>query len=85
MNPPAPMESGCDMMKRTAKALKKDIENSERHAAEIRSKIAVLQGQANPDQAQIDALKQALEILEKKIEEDRLSLSTLEDVITENC
>ncbi|MFE7558356.1 hypothetical protein [Kitasatospora sp. NPDC057500] len=85
MSSPAPTESGCEMMKRTAKDLKKEIEKNEHRAAEIRSKITVLQGQAHPDQAQIDALKQTLEILEKKIEEDRVSLSTLEDVITENC
>ncbi|GAA1388293.1 hypothetical protein GCM10009639_14600 [Kitasatospora putterlickiae] len=85
MNPPAPIESGCEMMKRAAKDLKKEIEHNVRRAAEMRSKITALQGQANPDQAQISALKQALEVLEKKIEEDRVSLSTLEDVITENC
>ncbi|MFF5922620.1 hypothetical protein ACFY8C_30455 [Streptomyces flavochromogenes] len=85
MNPPPPEETGCQMMKRLAKELEKGIEKSGKLAQELRTRIAGLEAQANPDQAQIDALKQALERLEQKIEDDRVALSDLETVISENC
>ncbi|MFB6641501.1 hypothetical protein ACFCYF_30125 [Streptomyces chartreusis] len=85
MNPPPAEESGCEMMKRLARDLKKDIDKNEKRAKEVRDRIAKLEAQANPDQAQISALKQALELLERKITDERVSLSELEDVISENC
>ncbi|MFE2107474.1 hypothetical protein ACFXAF_16585 [Kitasatospora sp. NPDC059463] len=85
MNAPPTEESGCELLKRTARDLKKDIDRSVQRAAEIRARITALQAQADPDQAQIDTLRQALEVLEKKIEDERASLSNLNDVISENC
>ncbi|MCZ4610063.1 hypothetical protein O3S80_41125 [Streptomyces sp. Lzd4kr] len=85
MNPPPAEESGCEMMKRLARDLKKDIDRNEKRAKEVRDRIAELEAQANPDQAQISALKQALELLERKVTDERVSLSELEDVISENC
>lgn len=85
MNPQPAEESGCEMMKRLARDLKKDIDKNEKRAKEVRDRIAKLEAQANPDQAQISALKQALELLERKITDERVSLSELEDVISENC
>ncbi|MCX5231241.1 hypothetical protein [Streptomyces sp. NBC_00233] len=85
MNPPPAAESGCQMMKRLAKEQAKSIDTSEERAEEFRKRITELEAQANPDQAQISALKQALAHLEKKIEDDRVTLSDLESVISENC
>lgn len=85
MNSPMAGESGCDLMKRIAKELKASIKAAEVHAAELARRIAELEAQTDPDEKQISALRQTLEALNKKIEEDRASLSTLEDVISENC
>lgn len=85
MTPPQAGESGCDLMKRLATDLKASIHNSETHAAGIRARITELEAQADPDQGQISALKQALDVLLKKIEEERASLAELEVVISENC
>ncbi|ATZ29186.1 ferritin-like domain-containing protein [Streptomyces lavendulae] len=85
MNSPMAAESGCDLMKRLAKDLKLSIAKTQEHADQVASRIAELEAQANPDQSQISALKQALEVLRKKIEDERASLSELEDVISENC
>ncbi|MGR4879784.1 hypothetical protein ACIPUC_10180 [Streptomyces sp. LARHCF249] len=85
MNSPSAGESGCDLMKRIAKELRASIKAAETNAAELARRIAELEAQPDPDEKQINALKQTLEALNKKIEEDRLSLSTLEDVISENC
>ncbi|MFF4368984.1 hypothetical protein [Streptomyces sp. NPDC001594] len=84
MNPPAG-ETGCELMKRLAKDLKKTIHDDEVHAAKIAQRIAELEAQSPPDEQQINALKQAQEVLRKKIEDERASLSELEDVIRENC
>ncbi|MCB8907626.1 MULTISPECIES: hypothetical protein [unclassified Streptomyces] len=85
MNPPPAPESPCQMMKRLAKELEKSIDKSKERAKEFRDRITELEAQANPDQAQISALKQTLEHLRKKIEDDRVTLSDLESVISENC
>ncbi|MCC0093476.1 hypothetical protein K7B10_01420 [Streptomyces flavotricini] len=85
MNAPTAGESGCQLMKRLAKELKVSIAKTQEHAAEVASRITELEAQANPDQSQISALKQTLEVLRKKVEEERASLSELEDVISENC
>ncbi|MFF4104420.1 ferritin-like domain-containing protein [Streptomyces sp. NPDC001903] len=85
MNPPMAGESGCQLMKRLAKELKASIAKTQEHASEVANRITELEAQANPDQSQISALKQTLEVLRKKIEEERASLSELEDVISENC
>ncbi|GGQ08328.1 MULTISPECIES: hypothetical protein [Streptomyces] len=85
MNAPMAAETGCQLMKRLAKDLKESITKGEKHADEVESRIAQLEAQANPDQAQISALKQTLEVIRKKIEDERTSLSELEDVISENC
>ncbi|MFE2480752.1 hypothetical protein [Streptomyces sp. NPDC059389] len=85
MNSPMAGESGCDLMKRLAKELKASIAKTQEHATEVASRITGLEAQAHPDQSQISALKQTLEVLRKKVEEERASLSELEDVITENC
>ncbi|MEV0375068.1 hypothetical protein AB0I10_35740 [Streptomyces sp. NPDC050636] len=78
-------ESPCQMMRRLAKAQGAEIGRTEKRIDELRKKIGDLQAQPVPDAAAIAALRQAAESLEKKLEDDRLSLSTLEDVITENC
>ncbi|MFI5671135.1 hypothetical protein [Streptomyces sp. NPDC051704] len=85
MNSPMAGESGCQLMKRLAKELKVSIAKTQEQATEVASRITGLEAQANPDQSQIGALKQALEVLGKKAEEERASLSELEDVISENC
>lgn len=86
MNTPRSGESGCEMMKRIAKELRASIRAAEAGADEISQRIAELQAQADPllDQ-EIAALVQVRDTLEKTIEEERTSLSTLEDVISENC
>ncbi|MFK0044282.1 hypothetical protein ACIQU4_09300 [Streptomyces sp. NPDC090741] len=85
MNAPTTGESGCELMKRLAKELKASIRATEDHAAEVPRRITELEAQPDPDENQINALKQTLEVLRKKIEEETASLSTLEDVISENC
>ncbi|MFH8568703.1 hypothetical protein [Streptomyces sp. NPDC017993] len=82
----APVNEGpCQMMRRLAKEQRAEIGRTEKRVDELRTKIDALQAQPAPDAAAIAALRQAVETLEKKVEDDRLSLSTLEDVITENC
>ncbi|MFI0716808.1 hypothetical protein ACH4SK_40815 [Streptomyces inhibens] len=78
-------ESPCEMMRRVAKEQKAEIRRTEKLIDELKGKISVLEQQPNPDPAAIAALRQAVEGLERKLEDDRLALSTLEDVITENC
>lgn len=73
------------MMKRLAKGLKASIRATQDHSNELSNRIAELEAKPDPDEAQINALKQALEVLLKKAEEERASLSELEDVISENC
>lgn len=73
------------MMKRLAKGLKASIRSTQEHSHELSNRIAELEAKPDPDEAQINALKQALEVLQKKAEEERASLSELEDVISENC
>ncbi|MCX5380446.1 hypothetical protein [Streptomyces sp. NBC_00091] len=85
MNSPTAGESGCELMKRLAKELKASIRATEKHADEVSRRIAELEAQPDPDEQQIGALKQTLEVLTKKIEEERASLSDLESVISENC
>ncbi|MFD5507150.1 hypothetical protein ACFWIB_05160 [Streptomyces sp. NPDC127051] len=85
MNAPTSGESGCELMKRLAKELKASIRTTKDHAAEVSRRIVELEAQPDPDENQIKALKQTLEVLRKKIEEETASLSTLEDVISENC
>ncbi|MFI6144395.1 hypothetical protein [Streptomyces sp. NPDC051109] len=85
MNAPMAGESGCQLMKRLAKEAKVSIAKTQAHADEVASRIAELEAQANPDQSQISALQQTLDVLRKKAEEERASLSELEDVIRENC
>ncbi|MEU3902457.1 hypothetical protein [Streptomyces goshikiensis] len=85
MNSPMAGESGCQLMKRLAKELKVSIAKTQEHADEVASRIAALEAQVNPDQSQISALKQTLDVLRKKIDEERVSLSDLEGVISENC
>ncbi|GAA4887850.1 hypothetical protein ACFPM3_18060 [Streptomyces coeruleoprunus] len=86
MNAPAARESGCQMMKRIAKELKASIRAAEAHADELSRRIAELEAQPDPEvELEIKALVQVREVVEKKIEEERASLSTLEDVISENC
>ncbi|QGV77306.1 hypothetical protein [Streptomyces ficellus] len=86
MNEPAASESGCQMMKRIAQELKASIRAFEAHAEELSRRIAELEAQPDPEvELEILALVQARDALEKKIEEERASLSTLEDVIRENC
>ncbi|GAA0309759.1 hypothetical protein GCM10010302_55600 [Streptomyces polychromogenes] len=84
MNPPA-AETGCELMKRLAKDLKKTLHDDEAHATKLAQKIAELEAQSPPDEQQINALKQALELLRKKIEDERAALSELEEVISQNC
>ncbi|MGY5125215.1 hypothetical protein [Streptomyces nigrescens] len=78
-------ESPCEMMRRLAKGQEAEIRRTEKHIDELREKISELEQQPHPDPAAIAALRQAVEGLERKLAEDRLSLSTLEDVISENC
>lgn len=85
MNATASGESGCELMKRVAKELKASIRATTNHANELSRRIEQLEAQPDPDEKQIGALRQALEVLRKKIEEERGSLSELEDVISENC
>ncbi|MFF8262320.1 hypothetical protein [Streptomyces virginiae] len=85
MNSPMAPETGCQLMKRLAKDLKESIKKGEKHADEVEGRIAQLEAQANPDQGQITAFKQTLEVIRKKIEDERTSLSDLEGVISENC
>lgn len=73
------------MMKRIAKDLEKEIDRTRERIGELQDKIAALEAQANPDQQEIRALKKIVEQLQKKLEEDQSSLSTLQDVISENC
>lgn len=73
------------MMKRVAKDLEKEIDRTRDRIGELQDKIAALEAQANPDQQEIQALKKVVEQLRKKLEEDQSSLSTLQDVISENC
>lgn len=80
-----PNESGCEMMKRIAKDLEKEIDRTGKRINELEEKIAALKAQANPDLKEIQALEKIVEQLQKKREEDQSSLSTLQDVITENC
>ncbi|MFJ9789526.1 hypothetical protein [Streptomyces globosus] len=85
MNAPASGESGCQLMRRLAKELEKSIKATERHADEVADAIAALAARPDLDQQQIAALGQTREVLLKKIEEERTSLSDLESVISENC
>ncbi|MFF8288895.1 hypothetical protein ACF068_06615 [Streptomyces sp. NPDC016309] len=86
MNQPAGRESGCQMMKRIAKELKASIRAAEGHADELSRRIAELEAQPGPEvELEITALAKAREAIEKKIAEEHASLSTLEDVIIENC
>lgn len=85
MNAPMAGETGCQLMKRLAKELKESIAKGEKHADELEDRIAQLEGQPNPDQSQISALKQTLDVIRKKTDDERTSLSELEDVISENC
>ncbi|MCQ8771009.1 hypothetical protein [Streptomyces telluris] len=82
--PPAD-ESPCQMMKRLAKELGKEIRRTEERIRELEDKIASLQAQPDPPEQEIQALQQTLESLRTKVADDNLSLSTLQDVITENC
>ncbi|MFI1255428.1 hypothetical protein ACH4U6_16850 [Streptomyces netropsis] len=80
-----PHESGCEMMKRIAKDLEKEIDRTRKRINELEEKIAALKAQTNPDLKEIQALEKIVEQFRKKLEEDQSSLSTLQDVISENC
>ncbi len=82
---PQEHESGCAMMKRVAKEQEEAIRRTRKRIDELEDKIASLSAQPHPDQQQIQALRQAVENLQAKVEEDERSLSDLQDVITENC
>ncbi|GAA2440347.1 hypothetical protein [Streptomyces lavendulocolor] len=84
--PPETRESGCEMMRRIAEELRASIEAAEAHVRELSNRIAELEAQPGPEvELEIRALVQTREVVEKRIEEERTSLSTLEDVISENC
>ncbi|APU43687.1 hypothetical protein [Streptomyces sp. TN58] len=85
MSGPMAGESSCQMMERLADDLRESITKASERAAKIKARIAELKAQAHPDQSQISALEQTLEVLLKKIEDDRTSLADLESVISENC
>ncbi|WP_431676847.1 hypothetical protein [Kitasatospora sp. KL5] len=78
-------ESGCAMMKRLAKTQREEIHRSRQSITEFEAKIRALEAEPEPDHAQIWALRQAVQRLGQKIEEDERALFDLESVITENC
>ncbi|WP_187283771.1 hypothetical protein [Streptomyces sp. adm13(2018)] len=85
MTPPPPPESPCQMMARLAQEQAAGIGGTEERVGELRTRITGLEAQPDPAGAQIGALRQALETLEKKVVDDRAALAALEDVIRENC
>lgn len=85
MNSPLPGESGCELMERLAEDQRKRIKKTEKQAADLAHRIAVLEAQSPPDAQQIKALKQTLGVVETMLEEERRALADLESVISENC
>ncbi|WP_158973349.1 hypothetical protein [Streptomyces griseus] len=82
---PVTHETPCAMMRREAKSARTEIRSLGKQISHLDQEIAELGGQPDPDQQAIAALKQRRDSLRVKLEQDELSLQTLEDVISENC
>ncbi|MEU9592350.1 hypothetical protein ACGF7W_35645 [Streptomyces sp. NPDC048219] len=78
-------ESPCAMMRRAAQSARKDIGRRKDEMARLRGELNHLQGMPDPDRTAITALQERLEMLEGQLEQDELSLDTLEQVISESC
>lgn len=82
---PVDHEDPCTMMRRTAKESREAIKQLRKRIDKLTEDIAVLKQQAHPDQQAIAALERQLADRGDQLASDELSLSTLEDVISENC
>ncbi|MFI9206087.1 hypothetical protein [Streptomyces sp. NPDC053048] len=72
-------------MRRLAEESQEEIDRTDQRIRDLEAKIESLQAQPDPPENEIQALKQTLDSLRTKLKDDRLALSTLEDVISENC
>ncbi|MEU3614178.1 hypothetical protein ABZ725_17900 [Streptomyces sp. NPDC006872] len=78
-------ESPCDMMRRVAKSQREAIRRQRAEIHQVEKTIDTLQQQPEPDLGTISALEQTLQSLNEQLEQNELSLETLEAVISENC
>ncbi|MGW5974132.1 hypothetical protein [Streptomyces sp. NPDC055186] len=73
------------MMRRAAESARREIRRRGDEISRLRGEIGHLKGQPDPDHKAIAALEQRVAVLEEQLEQDELSLDTLEQVISENC
>ncbi|MGW2044946.1 hypothetical protein ACWCPF_07155 [Streptomyces sp. NPDC001858] len=78
-------ESPCDMMRRVAKAQREAIRRQRKEIHQVEQSIDTLQRQPEPDLATISALERTLQSLTEQLEQNELTLQTLDEVISENC
>lgn len=77
--------SACDMMRRLLEQSKRELRRKERQLEELTDHLQELQGETPPDKAAIATAEKRIELLKIELENDRISMSTLEEVIRENC
>jgi chromosome segregation ATPase len=83
--PEARLRSICDVFKKAIQDLRKEIPRKEKQVSALESRISQLQGQSNPDTAQIQLLQEQLADLNNQLESDRAQLNAFEEEFSASC
>ena len=79
------LSAGCDLMRRAILSMRQEIQRKEARLRVLKSRLATLQSQPNPNAAALSELKADMDELEKQLVEDRGQLNAFEEEFSASC